>query len=67
VPAKSKVDRQSTNARDTLIEAAIEEFSRNGYAATTLAAIAQKIPELGGKPRIVGFNYDTGERYLEDI
>lgn len=40
--AKPKSDRQSTNARDTLIEAAIEEFSRNGYAATTLAAIARR-------------------------
>ena len=27
-------------------------------------AIAQKLPELGDRPRILGFNYDTGERYL---
>jgi len=33
-------------------------------SGATLAAIAQKIPELGGNPRILGFNYDTGERYL---
>ncbi len=30
----------------------------------TLSAIAQKLPELGDRPRILGFNYDTGERYL---
>jgi cysteine synthase A len=33
-------------------------------SGATLAAIAQKIPELGRNPRILGFNYDTGERYL---
>jgi cysteine synthase A len=33
-------------------------------SGATLAAIRQKIAEIGGKPRILGFNYDTGERYL---
>jgi cysteine synthase A len=33
-------------------------------SGASLAAIAQKIPELGNRPRILGFNYDTGERYL---
>ena len=32
-------------------------------SGATLAAIAQKLPELEGK-RVLGFNYDTGERYL---
>jgi cysteine synthase A len=32
-------------------------------SGATLAAIAQKLPELAGQ-RILGFNYDTGERYL---
>ncbi|WP_448585608.1 cysteine synthase A [Thermaurantiacus sp.] len=32
-------------------------------SGATLAAIAQKLPELSSK-RILGFNYDTGERYL---
>ncbi|WP_448578854.1 cysteine synthase A [Thermaurantiacus sp.] len=32
-------------------------------SGATLAAIAQKLPALPGK-RIMGFNYDTGERYL---
>ena len=33
-------------------------------SGATLSAIAQKLPELGDRPRILGFNYDTGERYL---
>jgi cysteine synthase A len=33
-------------------------------SGATLAAIAQKLPELVGNPRVLGFNYDTGERYL---
>ena len=33
-------------------------------SGATLAAIDQKLPELGERPRILGFNYDTGERYL---
>ncbi len=30
----------------------------------TLAAIAKKLPELDPGVRVLGFNYDTGERYL---
>jgi len=33
-------------------------------SGATLAAIAQKLPELGDNARVLGFNYDTGERYL---
>ncbi|MGE5095121.1 MAG: cysteine synthase A [Betaproteobacteria bacterium] len=33
-------------------------------SGATLAAIAQKLPELGKGARVLGFNYDTGERYL---
>jgi cysteine synthase A len=33
-------------------------------SGATLAAIAQKIPELPAGSRILGFNYDTGERYF---
>jgi cysteine synthase A len=33
-------------------------------SGAALAAIAQKLPELGENPRVLGFNYDTGERYL---
>ena len=33
-------------------------------SGATLAAIAQKLPDLGPNARVLGFNYDTGERYL---
>lgn len=33
-------------------------------SGATLAAIAQKLPELPANSRVLGFNYDTGERYL---
>ena len=53
------------DAKEMARRAAREEGLLVGISSgATLAAIAQKIPELGGKPRIIGFNYDTGERYL---
>ena len=33
-------------------------------SGATLAAIAQKLPDLPDGARVLGFNYDTGERYL---
>lgn len=33
-------------------------------SGATLAAIARKLPELEAGVRVLGFNYDTGERYL---
>ncbi|OJW61748.1 MAG: cysteine synthase A [Sphingomonadales bacterium 63-6] len=33
-------------------------------SGATLAAIARKLPELEAGSRVLGFNYDTGERYL---
>ena len=33
-------------------------------SGATLAAIAKKLPELEKSTRVLGFNYDTGERYL---
>jgi len=33
-------------------------------SGATLAAIAHKLPELPAGARVLGFNYDTGERYL---
>ncbi len=33
-------------------------------SGATLAAIAKKLPELPTGARVLGFNYDTGERYL---
>ena len=33
-------------------------------SGATLAAIKQKLAELPAGSRVLGFNYDTGERYL---
>ncbi len=33
-------------------------------SGATLAAIQQKLPDLPADARVLGFNYDTGERYL---
>ena len=33
-------------------------------SGATLAAIAKKLPDLPAGSRVLGFNYDTGERYL---
>jgi cysteine synthase A len=53
------------DAKEMARRAAREEGMLVGISSgATLAAIDQKIAELGDKPRIVGFNYDTGERYL---
>ena len=53
------------DAKEMARRAAREEGMLVGISSgATLSAIAQKLPELGDKPRILGFNYDTGERYL---
>ena len=53
------------DAREMARRAAREEGILVGISSgATLAAIGQKLPELGENPRILGFNYDTGERYL---
>jgi cysteine synthase A len=45
--------------------AALEEGIFGGISSgATLAAIAQKLPEMPAGARVLGFNYDTGERYL---
>ena len=46
-------------------EAAREEGLLVGISSgATLAAIAQKLAELPAGAKVLGFNYDTGERYL---
>jgi cysteine synthase A len=53
------------DAKEMARRAAREEGLLVGISSgATLAAIGQKLPELGQNPRILGFNYDTGERYL---
>ena len=52
-------------AKEMARRAAREEGILVGISSgATLAAIAQMLPELGERPRVLGFNYDTGERYL---
>ncbi|ABQ67576.1 cysteine synthase A [Rhizorhabdus wittichii] len=52
------------DAKDYARRSAREEGMLVGISSgATLAAIAQKLPEFAGK-RFLGFNYDTGERYL---
>jgi cysteine synthase A len=52
-------------AKDMARRAAREEGMLIGLSSgATLAAIAQKLPELPHGAKIIGFNYDTGERYL---
>jgi cysteine synthase A len=53
------------DAKEMARRSAREEGILVGISSgATLAAIAQKLPELGSNPRVLGFNYDTGERYL---
>ncbi len=52
-------------AREYARRCAREEGMLVGISSgATLAAIAQKLPELPAGARVLGFNYDTGERYL---
>jgi len=52
-------------AREMARRCAREEGLLVGISSgATLAAIAQKLPELSAGSRVLGFNYDTGERYL---
>jgi cysteine synthase A len=53
------------DAKDMARRAAREEGMLVGISSgATLAAIRQKLSEIGAGKRILGFNYDTGERYL---
>ncbi len=53
------------DAKDYARRSAGEEGVLVGISSgATLAAIAQKLKELPQGSRVLGFNYDTGERYL---
>jgi cysteine synthase len=53
------------DAKEMARRSASEEGVLVGISSgATLSAIAQKLPELPAGSRILGFNYDTGERYL---
>ena len=52
-------------AKEMARRAAREEGMLIGLSSgATLAAIAQKLAEVPRGTRVIGFNYDTGERYL---
>ncbi len=52
-------------AREMARRCAREEGILVGISSgATLAAIAQKLPDLPAGATVLGFNYDTGERYL---
>lgn len=56
---------EAEDAREYARRAAREEGLLVGISSgATLAAIAQKLPELPASSRVLGFAYDTGERYL---
>jgi cysteine synthase A len=53
------------DAKEYARRAAREEGIFVGISSgASLAAVAQKLPELAGESRVLCFNYDTGERYL---
>ena len=52
-------------AREMARRSAREEGMLVGISSgATLAAMAQKLPDLPPNARVLGFNYDTGERYF---
>jgi len=59
------IDLDANDAKEMARRAAREEGLLIGISSgAALAGVAQKLPELGTRPRILTFNYDTGERYL---
>ena len=56
---------EAETAREYGRRSAREEGLLVGISSgATLAAIAQKLPEISAGSTVLGFNYDTGERYL---
>ncbi len=59
------IEVEADAAKDMARRCAAEEGLLVGISSgATLAAIAKKLPELDAGSRVLGFNYDTGERYL---
>jgi len=56
---------EAADAKAWALRSAREEGLLVGISSgATLAAIAKKLPDLAPGARVLGFNYDTGERYL---
>ncbi len=72
IPANLHVDLldgvilvEAEAAKDHARRSASQEGLLVGISSgATLAAIAQKLPEIPAGSTVLGFNYDTGERYL---
>ena len=59
------IDVDADKAKEMARRAAREEGLLVGISSgAALAAVEEKIAELGDRPRILTFNYDTGERYF---
>ena len=59
------IDVDADKAKEMARRAARDEGLLIGISSgAALAGVEQKLPELGDRPRILTFNYDTGERYL---
>ena len=59
------IDVDADRAKEMARRAAREEGLLIGISSgAALAGVEQKLPELGERPRVLTFNYDTGERYL---
>jgi len=59
------IDVEAEPAKEMARRAAREEGMLIGISSgAALAAVEMKLPELGDRPRVLTFNYDTGERYL---
>jgi cysteine synthase len=59
------IDVDADKSKEMARRAAREEGLLIGISSgAALAGVEQKLPELGDRPRILTFNYDTGERYL---
>ena len=56
---------EAEEAREYARQSASKEGLLVGISSgATLAAIAKRLPELPSGAVVLGFNYDTGERYL---
>ena len=59
------IDVDADDAKEMARRAAREEGLLIGISSgAALAGVEMKLGELGDRPRILTFNYDTGERYL---
>ena len=62
------VQVEAEAAREMARRSAREEGILVGISSgATLAAIGQKLPEIAAGATVLGFNYDTGERYLSIV